>query len=714
MSVEQGESLPATRSPGADSGSLFLLGQAGLLVAFVGLWQLASDRLIDSFFISSPLAVATRLLGWARDGTLWNAFAYTFQATAGGFVIGSLCGFFVGFVLGRSRLLARLLDPFITAIYCMPKIALAPLLIMWFGIGLSSKIALAALIVFFLVFLNTFAGVRDVQSVHLQSVRIMGANGWQELRYVVLPSAAAWVLTGLKVSVPYALIGAVVGRDDFVQPRHRLSHRPGVRALRYRRRVRGPDRPGIHRYYPQCHAQAGRASRPSMENALAMTWDLIIANGLIVDGTGSDAYEGSIAIDQGRIVALGRLDGSARRTIDAAGAVIAPGFVDIHTHYDAQIFWDPFLTISPWHGVTTAVIGSCGFGIAPTRPEGRDLILRTLERVEAMSLDALNAGLGENWPFETFPEYLSAIEARGTAINVGVMVGHTPVRLYVMGEDAAQREATGDEIVRMKSLVLEAMQAGAIAFATSVSNVHIGFAGKPVPSRFASREEMVALASAVGEAGHGIIHYNVAREAKFDDFVAVQAASGATVCWTAVLAGQLGPWRHREVLEKNRVLRRQGLPIYPQVACRPIVSEFDFRSPVIFDTWLLFDPVRKAADLAAQTRHLCGSRVSQRFPGGSRRPGGPRRFLFRWHGRGRDEASQLRADRTLPSSGQAALGRASDRRHRLGDGPTSGGHCARSGARDRPRSAFPDAAGELPGRRSAGDSAGPGRGARTG
>lgn len=211
MSVEQGESLPAAGSPGADAGSLFLLGQIGLLVAFVGLWQLASDRLIDSFFISSPLAVATRLLGWARDGTLWNAFAYTFQATAGGFVIGSLSGFFVGFVLGRSRLLARLLDPFITAIYCMPKIALAPLLIMWFGIGLSSKIALAALIVFFLVFLNTFAGVRDVQSVHLQSVRIMGASGWQELRYVVLPSAAAWVLTGLKVSVPYALIGAVVG-----------------------------------------------------------------------------------------------------------------------------------------------------------------------------------------------------------------------------------------------------------------------------------------------------------------------------------------------------------------------------------------------------------------------------------------------------------------------------------------------------------------------
>lgn len=211
MTAEQGEALPAGGAGSADATPFYLLGQSALLLAFLGLWQLASDRLIDSFFISSPLAVAAKLGTWALDGTLWNAFAYTFQATAGGFVIGSTLGFAVGFVLGRSQLLARLLDPFITAIYCMPKIALAPLLIMWFGIGLSSKVAMAALIVFFLVFLNTFAGVRDVQSVHLQSVRIMGASSWQELRFVVLPSAAAWVLTGLKVSVPYALIGAVVG-----------------------------------------------------------------------------------------------------------------------------------------------------------------------------------------------------------------------------------------------------------------------------------------------------------------------------------------------------------------------------------------------------------------------------------------------------------------------------------------------------------------------
>jgi N-acyl-D-amino-acid deacylase len=344
-----------------------------------------------------------------------------------------------------------------------------------------------------------------------------------------------------------------------------------------------------------------------------MTYDLKIINGRIIDGTGAPSYPGGVAIQDGRIVAMGQVPGAATRTIDAAGAVIAPGFVDIHTHYDAQLFWDPFMTISPWHGVTTAVIGSCGFGIAPTRPSGRDLILRTLERVEAMSLDALNAGLGEHWPFETFPEYLSAVEQRGIAINVGVMIGHTPIRLYVMGEQAVERVATDEEVARMRALVLEGMQAGAIAFATSVSNVHIGFSGKPVPSRLASHQEMLALAGAVKEAGRGIIHYNVAREAKFDEYVAVQKASGATVCWTAVLAGQLGPWRHREVLEKNRELLRQGYPIYAQVACRPIVSEFDLRSPVIFDTWLLFDPVRKAPDEAARRALYADSAFRQAF-----------------------------------------------------------------------------------------------------
>src|SRR5688572_4346939 len=184
-----------------------------------------------------------------------------------------------------------------------------------------------------------------------------------------------------------------------------------------------------------------------------MDYDLLIRGGTIVDGTGAERKAGDLAIRDGKIAAIGEVSGKAARTIDAGGQVVAPGFVDIHTHYDAQILWDRMLTISPWHGVTTVVMGNCGFGIAPTRRAARDLILRTLEKVEGMSLAALEAGLGEEWGFETFPEYLDAIEARGAAINVGALVGHTPVRLYVMGEAATERAANEAEVAAMRAIV---------------------------------------------------------------------------------------------------------------------------------------------------------------------------------------------------------------------------------------------------------------------
>jgi NitT/TauT family transport system permease protein len=209
-----GEATPVARAQATAEGRrrIALLGaRAAVGLALLGLWQFASGRLIDPFFISAPDAVFARLWQWITDGTLVFHLSYTLYATALGFAIGALGGFALGFLLGRSEALAVVLDPYITAIYCLPKIALAPLFIMWFGIGIESKIAVAAVIVFFLVFLNTFAGVRDVNPVHVNAVRIMGGGAWALLRKGILPSAAAWVFTGLKVSVPYALIGAVVG-----------------------------------------------------------------------------------------------------------------------------------------------------------------------------------------------------------------------------------------------------------------------------------------------------------------------------------------------------------------------------------------------------------------------------------------------------------------------------------------------------------------------
>jgi N-acyl-D-aspartate/D-glutamate deacylase len=327
---------------------------------------------------------------------------------------------------------------------------------------------------------------------------------------------------------------------------------------------------------------------------MADTFDLLIRGGTLVDGTGAPGRRGDLGIRGGRIAALGEVSGTARRTLDAEGAVVAPGFVDIHTHYDAQIFWDRMLSISPWHGVTSVVMGNCGFGIAPTRAGHRDLILRTLESVEGMSLEALRAGVGEEWPFETFPEFLDAIDARGSAIHVAALVGHTPVRLYVMGEEATEREATAEEIQRMRAIVTEALAAGAAGFATSKAPTHVGYGGRPVPSRAASFDEVRALAGCVGESRHGIVQATVGRDLFIPQLAELQREIGRTVSWTALLQGLFGADGHRRALEMSEKLQSQGVDLVPQVSCRPLVVEFQFAAPFPFESLSVFRPVSEA------------------------------------------------------------------------------------------------------------------------
>jgi N-acyl-D-amino-acid deacylase len=327
---------------------------------------------------------------------------------------------------------------------------------------------------------------------------------------------------------------------------------------------------------------------------MPMEYDLKITGGSIVDGTGQPAFAGEVGIRGGKIAALGKVDGAAARTIDAEGRAVAPGFVDIHTHYDAQVMWDRMMTISPWHGVTTVVMGNCGFGIAPTRSQHRGLIMRTLEKVEGMSLEALESGLSYDWPFETFADYLDAVERRGIAINAGAMVGHTPVRLYVMGEEATERPATADEIAAMRAIVRDAIGAGALGFATSKSNTHVGYSGKPVPSRAADFAEIKALAGALGEAGRGIMQATVGRELFFNEFAEISRATGRPVTWPALLAGMMGPGSHRQLLERNREACSGGAQVIPQVACRPLNFEFNFKQPFIFESMPLFKPVSAA------------------------------------------------------------------------------------------------------------------------
>jgi N-acyl-D-aspartate/D-glutamate deacylase len=329
--------------------------------------------------------------------------------------------------------------------------------------------------------------------------------------------------------------------------------------------------------------------------------DLVIRGGTLIDGTGASGRAGDLGIRDGRIVALGHVAGSAARTIDATGHVVAPGFVDIHTHYDAQVFWDRMLTISPWHGVTSVVMGNCGFGLAPTRPQHRELIMRTLESVEGMSLEALQAGVGASWPFETFPEFLDAIERRGTAINVGAFVGHTPVRLYVMGEDATERPATRAEIDEMRSIVADALRAGALGFATSMAPTHVGYAGRPVPSRVATFGEIESLADCLGAAGHGIMQATIGQGLFLNEFAAIQRRTKRPVSWTALLAGMLGPDGHKMVLAETERLQREGVEVVPQVTGRPLMFEFQMKAPFIFESFSLFQPV-SAADFEGKKR----------------------------------------------------------------------------------------------------------------
>jgi N-acyl-D-aspartate/D-glutamate deacylase len=331
---------------------------------------------------------------------------------------------------------------------------------------------------------------------------------------------------------------------------------------------------------------------------MAEHYDLWIRGGTLVDGTGAPGRPGDVAVRGGRVAALGEVRGSAERVLDAGGCVVAPGFVDIHTHYDAQVLWDRMLSISPWHGVTTVVMGNCGFGVAPTRPAHRERILRTLENVEGMSFEALEAGLGADWPFESFPEYLDALETRGSAIHVGALVGHTPVRLYVMGEEATEREASEAEVAAMAAIVEQAIRAGALGFATSKSPTHVGFAGRPVPSRAASLDEIGALAEGLGRAGAGVVQGTVGRGFFVKELAELQRRCGRPVTWTALLAGG---GDHRKLLEEHARLQEGGIPVVPQVSCRPLMLEYQFKAPFPFESLPCFRPV-SAADLEGRRR----------------------------------------------------------------------------------------------------------------
>ena len=310
-----------------------------------------------------------------------------------------------------------------------------------------------------------------------------------------------------------------------------------------------------------------------------MSKTTVIRGGTVVDGSGAPGQRADVLVADGFVREVGAgLKGDV--VVDADGCVVAPGFIDIHTHYDAQVFWDPALTPSCFHGVTTVVAGNCGFSIAPTRPEHRELIAYTLENVEDMDPASLIAGIP--WDFETFPEYLASVARRGSMLNFAAFIGHTPLRFYVMGEEAVGREATPDEIAKMAAIVAEAMDAGAAGFSTSYAQTHLGADGQPIPSRWAGREELDAICRAAGAGGRGVVAVNGGEGLSFRDTYDLQLGLGVPVTFTAVLTAPNGA--HLKAMEIHREGRSRGANVWPQVSCRPLTFSMNMVEPFSLNT----------------------------------------------------------------------------------------------------------------------------------
>jgi N-acyl-D-amino-acid deacylase len=326
-----------------------------------------------------------------------------------------------------------------------------------------------------------------------------------------------------------------------------------------------------------------------------MSYDLVIKNATICDGTGAQPYISSVAVAEGKIVEIDRELAGGRREIDADGLTLAPGFIDIHTHYDAQISWDPLLTSSCWHGVTSVLMGNCGVGVAPCKTAERPVLAWDLVNVEAMSYDVLVNGV--DWQWESFPDYIKAVTRR-VALNVGFLVPLSALRLYAMGNEAAARAASEDEIQAMSKILRDALRNGAFGFSLSLSKQHIGYQGRPLASRLASREELRALARVMREEGKGVIEINLPRRGNgmitddaFELIIEVARESRRPVTWLSLLDVPGLPENGlQQTMERFEPALKSGLVIRPQTTCRPIKLFITLREPFVFASFPSWKP----------------------------------------------------------------------------------------------------------------------------
>jgi N-acyl-D-amino-acid deacylase len=321
--------------------------------------------------------------------------------------------------------------------------------------------------------------------------------------------------------------------------------------------------------------------------------DLLIRGATLYDGTGAAPRAADVAVSAGKIVEIGRIKASAKALVDAHGLSLMPGIVDVHTHYDAQITWDPTLSPSVALGVTTAIMGNCGFGIAPCPAPLRETMLRNLSVVEGMDIDALFAGT--RWDFETFPGYLDALERLRPWANVGVLAGHSTIRTAVMGEEASTNAAPTDfQLSEMQNRVREALDAGAIGFASSFSPNHSGWGGKPMPSTIASDDELKALTGTLGEKKKGVFVIASGPRATPEYLETIAAETGRPAFMVTVLTmhSRAAPQRALQYYERCAAALARGHEVYIHSSCQPLSFDFTLREPYLFYSHDAFDEIK--------------------------------------------------------------------------------------------------------------------------
>jgi N-acyl-D-aspartate/D-glutamate deacylase len=319
-------------------------------------------------------------------------------------------------------------------------------------------------------------------------------------------------------------------------------------------------------------------------------YDLLIKNGAIIDGMRMPAYRGDIGIRGGKIVAMGNVQGSATRVIDATGRIVAPGFMDIHTHYDAALSggtkWDPYATLSGWHGVTTVAIGNCGFGFAPVRPEDRERAMRRMERTESIPLSCMQAGM--RWDWETFPEFLDSLDRGGLGVNAASLVPYSPLRAWVLGNDAARDpkyKTRPEQVAEIKHLLREGLQAGGFGFSASFSMANRDYDGGYLPTHVAPREEFLEMASVMREFNRGSIEWTMGHALQglgMDFLLELAKTSGRPVNWNAVIYDPTSPNTWREQLAWTEKAYREA-PVLAVNICMPIEFEFTLETIGLFD-----------------------------------------------------------------------------------------------------------------------------------